>query len=1822
MLAPDLLPAGGDTPPADAVRLQSVAAPFRAERVTVHVRAGQTIDQMLLDQGLTAAWTVGAMVWIDDWFIPADRWHVVKPRAGRTVLVRVIPQGGGGGGKVLRTVLTLAVIVAAAYVAGPVAAGGLGYGASVGTALGVGAFAGTALLTAGISMLGMLAINALVPPASSSGSSATSYSLAPGSNRGRLWQPIPLLLGRARIYPDYAATPVTETVGNDQYLRLLYCAGYGPLDISDIKLGDTPIESYNDVQVEVRQGYATDDPITLWTDIPVEIEPGVQLRAIDGWVTREINAIATGLQADFLFPNGVWKIVDGNNHKPNTAQVEVQYGPIDSDAWVAAPGSPLTVTVEDTSPIRRSLDWSVPSGRYQMRVRRTIDHDGDTNYADSVAWMAMRARQPGYPIKFGKPVALIAVRIRANSQLNGAVQDLNCIAQSILPDWDATAGTWITRPTSNPAACYLALLQGPSNYFPRPDKRIDWVRLQDWAEANQAAGRWMSWYCTDEASVLERLRKVAAIGRAQYINRDGRYSVVRDIIQDVPSNVFGPKNSWGFRASRTFTKQPHAIRVRFRNPLQGWAVDERVVYADGYDESTATIFETLDQSELCADHDLAWADARYHWAVGMLRPWSYQLNTDIQNFGVVRGDRVEVQHDALEIGLTSGRLAAVSADHLSVTTDERIDADGSQAYAVLFRLAGGDTELVGCTVGATGGTHTLNLVAAVPGLAPGDSFFFGIAGRVSAPMLVTGIEPGKDESALLRLVDYAPGVHEAETGTIPPWDSNLTAGTPLPNVTGLTVVETLKWVAGVYQPTLVINWDRTDDLRVDGASCMALTPTGAWINVPLTRPTGADISPAALGLWAISVWNTSSDGRRSVAAAVAEHTVDGIGDLVAPHDMTITGSLEYLAAGTPVPALLVTWTPSSEVTGESAVVRWRASGSTDWLQSSAGWGLGQVKLYPVIEGQEYEVQIAVTAAGGVRSAWSDSVFYTFANVLDGASVSGLELYGQGLDTEFTGKDIHLVWRGNFPSTSADFGSEAFGAGSGFVNPYFQSYAVTVIEPDSGKALRTDLVTDPEYFYLFDSMNAKDAGGPHRRLTFSVTIRDKLGGETAPATITVNNPVPASVQLQALPNTLNTLFAFIAPVGDDALDFAGVNVWVGASTTVDTSGVPVASGTTAPLVVSGLTPGATYYAVSQTFDTFGTAGCPITAPLQFQVPYLTSAQIAANTIGKDQLVLDLVSQIDLVTDGADVPGSVAAQIAAEAAQRVAAVQAEATARATAIEAEATARANAILASAQTLQAHIDTVSTAQQGTADSLASTTTTLTAAINGNAAAIQTEQTARVNGDSANASSITTLASEVHNPTTGLSAAFAAITSEATTRATADSANASATSTLSAQVNDSNTGLAKTRADLLTEQTARADGDSANASSITTLASEVHNPTTGLSAAFAAITSEATTRATADSANASATSTLSAQVNNASTGLPATYAGLQSEMTARATGDSANATAITNLTTTVNGNTASISTLQSSVNGLNAQYVLKLDVNGYVAGFGVANSGSTSTFVIRTDTFALVPPGSTVAQSPFFVTAAGQVVIHNGFIENLDAATITTGTLGNGVIYAGTINASQINSSSIGGKVFWATATGNNDGSAGIYIDGPSRNIWISDGTRTRARMGFNGTEYAFESWDGAGRQLFNSNDLGVGVASGMASVSAYQDGSSITVTDKGAWTTITTVPAFQVRGNPCDIKVVFSATPGTAGAANNPKIQVVRTNTRTGATAAVGATLSSAPYQWVFTMDAFSDPGLDTYTFTLQGWRPADTNADGVITTYAGTQYWNVYVQVRWFR
>ena len=86
----------------------------------------------------------------------------------------------------------------------------------------------------------------------------------------------------------------------------------------------------------------------------------------------------------------------------------------------------------------------------------------------------------------------------------------------------------------------------------------------------------------------------------------------------------------------------------------------------------------------------------------------------------------------------------------------------------------------------------------------------------------------------------------------------------------------------------------------------------------------------------------------------------------------------------------------------------------------------------------------------------------------------------------------------------------------------------------------------------------------------------------------------------------------------------------------------------------------------------------------------------------------------------------------------------------------------------------------------------------------------------------------------------------------------------------------------------------------------------------------------------------------------------------------------VSDLTTTVGQNTANISTVASSVDGIKSEYSVKLNVNGKVSGFGLISGPKSSDFSILSDTFKV--SNGTTDVAPFSVI--NNEVIFNGKVS------------------------------------------------------------------------------------------------------------------------------------------------------------------------------------------------------------------------------------------------
>nr|WP_256467116.1 phage tail protein [Bradyrhizobium sp. 179] len=126
----------------------------------------------------------------------------------------------------------------------------------------------------------------------------------------------------------------------------------------------------------------------------------------------------------------------------------------------------------------------------------------------------------------------------------------------------------------------------------------------------------------------------------------------------------------------------------------------------------------------------------------------------------------------------------------------------------------------------------------------------------------------------------------------------------------------------------------------------------------------------------------------------------------------------------------------------------------------------------------------------------------------------------------------------------------------------------------------------------------------------------------------------------------------------------------------------------------------------------------------------------------------------------------------------------------------------------------------------------------------------------------------------------------------------------------------------IVEEQTARIEQGLAEATARQALEATINDTV------IAQLATEQIARATADEALSQQVTALSAQVNDD------IAAALQTEQTARADADSALAQSISTVSTTVGSHTASLSTIQSSVDGVKLQYGVIGTINGTTGGF------------------------------------------------------------------------------------------------------------------------------------------------------------------------------------------------------------------------------------------------------------------------------------------------
>jgi len=234
-------------------RVSAVAHPFDGRRVDYVVPTGLSIAEivdLIQPDPLLRAHGVAC---IGEHLIARADWHRVRPKPGALLSIRLLPGGGGGA---LRIAL-MAVIAVVAVVTTVLTAGALTpvWGATMAGLAG-------ALAGAAVSVAGTLALNALLPApvpqvSKNYGNNSPTYAIAGARNRADPWGKLPFLLGRFKLTPPYAALPYREQMGASMYWRAMFAIAHGPIEIEEIRIGQTLLDNFSGVETEFRRGYWT-----------------------------------------------------------------------------------------------------------------------------------------------------------------------------------------------------------------------------------------------------------------------------------------------------------------------------------------------------------------------------------------------------------------------------------------------------------------------------------------------------------------------------------------------------------------------------------------------------------------------------------------------------------------------------------------------------------------------------------------------------------------------------------------------------------------------------------------------------------------------------------------------------------------------------------------------------------------------------------------------------------------------------------------------------------------------------------------------------------------------------------------------------------------------------------------------------------------------------------------------------------------------------------------------------------------------------------------------------------------------------------------------------------------------------------------------------------------------------------------------------------------------------------------------------------------------------------------------------------------------------
>ena len=599
-------------------------------------------------------------------------WRTVTLADGDIVNVRATVHGGDGGSNPIAVILTVAILVAAPYLAGV---------ALTGTWVAATGFAGS-LLTAAIGAAGILVVNTLFPPRLPNlsagrgvGQAKSQYSISGGANRARPYESMLLLLGTHRIFPDLVAREYTEyDHDGEQYINQTLDFGIGEdLDVGALKYAETPLADYQSIDTQQNVTKVTLVAGNVDTIQGGELEYNTPL-------PRTTAGETTALAFDLLAQS--FRVTDDGDIDGRAARFRLEWREADTTgSWTARTVTLNTPNGADArNMVRRSFKYATGSSKaWDVRVTLLTSHnENDEKVTFQANLSAVRAYQDSEADFTGRNP--LAVRAKATGQLYGRMEQINAICSQRIDSWDGTQ--WVSRQkTSNPGDILLKFFRGWRIDSRRvagvglDEDKIDFEAIQGFAEHCTVNGLTCDLVIDDDRDHNATITLICQCGWGAYDEASGKSGVVWENEGQPLSGVITPGNVIAGSLSVTWENEGLADEIvgnfidsasdyqenQIRRNVPGVDLPERPVDID---------LEGVTDGEAAAKEvNRAVAAQAYHpRVVG----WEMRMQ---EGLGFSRGDVIGAAHGLLGSGV-GGRLYAISTDRHTVTPTNRPDNSG------------------------------------------------------------------------------------------------------------------------------------------------------------------------------------------------------------------------------------------------------------------------------------------------------------------------------------------------------------------------------------------------------------------------------------------------------------------------------------------------------------------------------------------------------------------------------------------------------------------------------------------------------------------------------------------------------------------------------------------------------------------------------------------------------------------------------------------------------------------------------------------------------------------------------------------------------------------------------------------------------------------------------------------------------------------------------------------------------------------------------------------------------------------------------------------